>query len=253
MLIAIAAALIAATSTQAVSDTIFLEVGARQVDGRIFKPHAARVRVYTGDRLTADWVNELTVGDSAGRPVMRWVTTSQPIDGMPNRPIMVLKQTYDGITMAPLGYSMKSSTGAFIQLSVTDKRVVGTRWTGNDTTVQNVDITLPRIGFIASASDLVPVAAGLKTGDVIVAPVWGPNMKAAEDRIFSTLGDTVVNVEGTPQKSRKVEERRRAGGALLATWYLTLESPYMVYGEVPLANGQVQRMTEVPVAPSSPR
>ncbi len=72
-------------------------------------------------------------------------------------------------------------------------------------------------------------------------------MQKAEDRVFVVLKDTVVDVEGTPQKSRKVDEFRRADRVKLASWYLTLESPYMVYGEVPLANGGVQRMTEVPL------
>ena len=34
---------------------------------------------------------------------------------------------------------------------------------------------------------------------------------------------------------------------LLATWYLLDTSPYMVYGEVPLPNGQVQKMSEVAI------
>jgi hypothetical protein len=54
-------------------------------------------------------------------------------------------------------------------------------------------------------------------------------------------------VEGKPTRSRKVEERRRSDGTLTANWYLLLESPYMVYGEVPLPDGRIQRMTEVSV------
>jgi hypothetical protein len=45
----------------------------------------------------------------------------------------------------------------------------------------------------------------------------------------------------------KVEEHRESDGKLLATWYLLDKSPYMVYGEVPLPDGSVQRMTEVEV------
>lgn len=36
-----------------------------------------------------------------------------------------------------------------------------------------------------------------------------------------------------------------------ATWWLLERSPYMVYGEVPLPNGQVRRMTEVEIPPPS--
>jgi hypothetical protein len=68
-------------------DTLRLDVGSAQIDGRVFRPHAARVRVYLGEerRLSAEWTNELTLGDSANRPVMRWVTrgTRYPAAGNP--------------------------------------------------------------------------------------------------------------------------------------------------------------------------
>ena len=228
-------------------DTVFVEVGHPAIDGRFFRNHAARVRIYRGDTLTAEWVNELVMGDSAGRPVMRWVTTSKPVPAFPNRVLTVLRQTYDAQTLAPLGYWVEASNGAFTRLAIDGKTAKGTRRTPNDSTPRPVEIQIARLGFFAGASDLVPVAAGLKTGQVLVAPVWAPNMASAEDRIFVIQADTVVNVEGTPTKSRKVEERRRSDGTLTANWYLLLESPYMVYGEVPLPDGRVQRMTEVPV------
>ena len=49
-----------------------------------------------------------------------------------------------------------------------------------------------------------------------------------------------------------VEERKQADGKLLATWYLLDKSPYMVYGEVPLPDGSMQRMTEIEI-PMPPR
>jgi hypothetical protein len=227
-------------------DTVFVEVGSRVIDGSVFKPHAARVRVYRGDSLTAEWVNELTLGDSAGRRVMRWVTTGVRVPLIPNRPLSVLRQTYDAVTLAPLGYWSTSSNDAFTQLAFDGPAVRGTRRVAGDTAIRRVESVMPRIGFIAGASDLVPVAAGLKTGMVLVAPVWGPNMAAPEDRVFIVMRDTVVNVEGTPVRARKVEERRREDRSLTANWYLLTESPYMVYGEVPLPDGRIQRMTEVP-------
>ena len=244
---ALAALACASTAHSQSRDTVYVEVGSPAIDGRFFQNHAARVRIYRGDTLTAEWVNELTMGDSAGRRVMRWVTTSKPVPAFPNRVLTVLRQTYDAETLAPLGYWVEASNGAFTRLAIDSKTARGTRRTLNDTTVRPVEIAIARLGFFAGASDLVPVAAGLKTGQVLVAPVWGPNMAAAEDRVFVIQADTVVNVEGTPTKSRKVEERRRSDGLLTANWYLLLESPYMVYGEVPLPDGRIQRMTEVPV------
>jgi hypothetical protein len=231
---------------QAVRDTIFAEVGHPSIDGRLMKPHAARVRIYRGDSLVSQWLNELTLGDSAGRPVMRWVTTGEPVPLFPNRVTSVLRQTYDARTLAPMGYSTMASNGAYARLAIDGKSVKGTRRTAADTTVIRIDAPVPRLGFFSGASDLVPIAAGLRHGTVMVAPVWNPmNPGNAEDRVFTVIGDTTVNVEGTMVRSTKVEERRRGNGSLFANWYLLLESPYMVYGEVPLPDGRVQRMTEV--------
>ena len=66
-------------------------------------------------------------------------------------------------------------------------------------------------------------------------------------RAFAVLGKVDVDVEGTRVNAWKVEERRISDRQLLATWYLVEKSPYMVYGEVPLADGTIQRMTEVEI------
>ncbi len=236
-------------------DTIRIEVGSPALDGRVYKPHAARVRVRVGDssRVTATWTNELTTGDSAGRTVMHWVSkgTQYPAGG--REVTWELRQTYDARTLAPIRYSQTSSAGGFQHLTVTDRRVRGTKRVAGDTAVQQVDVTLDRAGFFAGASDLVPLAVGLKDGAVMTAPVWSPAMTKAEGRIFSVLGKATVDVEGTPVEAWKVEERRESDRVLLATWYLLDRSPYMVYGEVPLPNGQVRRMTEVEIpGPTGP-
>ena len=228
-------------------DTVFTEVGSPAIDGRIFKAHAARVRIYRGDSLVAQWLNELRLGDSAGRPVMRWVTTGEPVPLNPNRVLSVLRQTYDAATMAPLGYSSKANNGAWISLAIDGNRVRGQRRTVTDTTIHDVDITLERPGFFSGASDLVPVAAGLRTSTVIVAPLWSPTVTSPEYRVFAVLGDTTLSIEGQPVRARKVEERRRGDRSLYANWYLLTTEPYMVYGEVALPDGRVQRMTEVGV------
>ena len=234
-------------------DTIRIEVGSTQLDGRVYRPHAARVNVRVGDssRVTGTWTNELTIGDSAGRAVMRWVTKGTQQPGMPQESTWELRQTYDARTLAPLRYALTSSSGARSELAIDGTRVRGTRRGAGDTaTVHSVDVTLDRPGFFAGASDLVPLAVqgGLTAGVVITAPVWSPAMTKAEGRIFSVLGKATVDVEGTPVEAWKVEERRESDRVLLATWYLLDKSPYMVYGEVPLPNGQVRKMTEVEIA-----
>ncbi|MGH7677098.1 MAG: hypothetical protein ACRENU_01450, partial [Gemmatimonadaceae bacterium] len=78
--------------------------------------------------------------------------------------------------------------------------------------------------------------------------IWGPNMTTkSEERIFTVIGKTDVDVEGTVVTAWKVEERRYSDKSLAATWWLLDKSPYMVYGEVPLPDGSIQRMTEVEI------
>jgi hypothetical protein len=230
-------------------DTLRLDVGSPEIDGRVFRPHAARVRVYVGDerRLSAEWTNELTLGDSANRPVMRWVTRGTRYPAAGNPITWELLQTYDAVTLAPYKYTSTSSQGASTQLTIDGRRVRGTRRQPGDSAAQLVDQLLDRRGFFAGASDLVPVAVGLEKGAVMIAPFWSPAMSAAELRIFSVIDKASVNVEGADVTAWKVEEHRASDRRLLATWYLLEDSPYMVYGEVILPNGQVQRMTEVAI------
>src|SRR5687767_4958992 len=93
------------------TDTVGFEVGSDAVDGRVYGPHAARVRVYTdagGATPVSEWTNELTLGDSAGKRVMRWVTKGRR-QGPGGQPVAwELRQTYDARTLAPMGYHMTS-------------------------------------------------------------------------------------------------------------------------------------------------
>jgi hypothetical protein len=235
------------SAASAPADTIRIEVGSPLVNGRVYKPHRARVRVHLGSTDTPptnEWTNELTLGDSAGRPVMRWVTLGQ-FDSTTGQPGFDLRQTFDLETLAPYGYLLTTKNGVRVSLAMDGKRMYGTRKLPKDSVAQQVDEAVPRMGFIASASDLVPLAVGLAPGKVFVAPVWGPNMPRAESRIFTVVGKVPTMVEGKEWQAWKVEERRESDRTLLANWYLVEDSPYMVAGEAFLPNGQVQKFTEI--------
>jgi hypothetical protein len=237
------------------ADTIRLEVGSSEVDGTVYAPHAARVRVWVGPgqgRMRAEWTNVLTVGDSAGRKVHRWVTKGTSLSASGDTVTWELRQTYDARTLAPYGIVRTSSTGLVSALRIDGRRVTGTRRANREAKVDTVSYQIDRPGFVASASDLVPLAVGLKPGLVMIAPIWGPPMTASELRVFSVIGTTDVDVEGTMVNAWKVEERKHVDGRLLATWYLLDKSPYMVYGEVPLPDGSIQRMTEVEIPTPQP-
>lgn len=236
-------------------DTLWLTVGSPEVRNIRFQPHAARVRVRVGEgegRLVSEWTNELTVGDSAGRLVHRWVTlgTSYPADGPPVT--WDLRQHFDAATMAPLSYVNRSSTGSVVSLRFDGTRVTGSRMTAASQEPAPVDLTLDQPGFMAGASDLVPLAVGLVKGSVMVAPVWSPSMPSSELRVFTVIDRVPVTVEGTAMTAWKVSEHRYRNREWLADWYLIDEAPYMVYGEARQADGQIRRMSEVPVLMSRP-
>jgi hypothetical protein len=256
----VAAVLIALASTTgsngaALSDTVRLEVGAKEVDGRVYEPHAARVRVWVGPgegRLRGEWTNVLTHGDSAGRKIHRWVTTGVSITPTGDSLRWELRQTYDAITLQPYGIVRTANNGTSSSLRIDGRKVTGTRRTTRDGPLQDVNYEIDRPGYVASASDLVPAAVGFKPGLVIVVPIWGPPMLASELRAFTVVGKQDVNVEGKVVNAWKVDEHRMSDKKLLATWYLLDKSPYMVYGEVPLADGSIQRMTEIEVPMPKP-
>jgi uncharacterized protein (TIGR02246 family) len=233
------------------SDTIRVDIGSPLVDGRVYKPHAARVRVWVGPgegRMRAEWTNVLTVGDSAGKAVHRWVTTGTQLSPTGDTVRWQLRQTYDARTLQPYGIARTSSTGQMSSFRIDGKAVTGTTRANASAPVQNVSYEIERPGYVASASDLVPLAVGMREGAVILAPIWGPGMQTkSEMRVFTVIGKVDVNVEGTTVNAWKVEERKQGDQRLLATWWLLDKSPYMVYGEVPLPDGSVQRMTEIEI------
>jgi hypothetical protein len=233
------------------ADTLRLEVGSAEVDARWLPPHLARNRVYVGgaETPTSEWTNELTLGDSAGISVMRWVTRGRQRTADGGEATWELRQTYNARTLAPLAYSNTSSTGAHTRFTIDGNRLRGARRLAGQTEEQALDRVLDRLGFMVNASDLVPMGVGLEAGTVTIAPVWGVNMEAPEDRIFAVLGEETVSVEGAEVTAWKVEERVASSGDLVANWYLTESPPYMVYAEVMLPNGQVQRITGVSLDP----
>jgi hypothetical protein len=229
-------------------DTVVLEVGSPLVDGRVYRPHRARVRVHVNSLDTPparEWTNELTVGDSAGRRVARWVTLGQ-FDST-GTPGFNLRQTLDHRTLELLGYRLTTRGGVDILLAIAGRRMRGTRKLPNNPEVQQVDQEVPPAGYLASASDLVPLAAGFKAGAIYLAPLWGPNMPAPEGRVFTVYPRETITVEGYHWQAWKVTEHRHHDGRLMATWWLLEEPPYMVAGEVYLENGTVQKMTEIPL------
>lgn len=229
------------------TDTIYLTMGAPEVDARVYAPHRAKVLVRVGAPdapVIAEWINELQHGDSAGRAVHRWITTGtqMPPDGP--RSTWELRQTYDARALQPYAYSRTGSDGIEIQLRLDGTRVTGRRKV-NAPDFTPVDVTLDQPGYVLGASDLVPMAMELSPGLVIVAPMWGPNMQRTERRVFTVVGQEHKNVEGKHWNAWRIEERRYGDPTLLAVWFMVDESPYMVAGEVYQPNGQVRYMTEV--------
>ena len=228
------------------SDTLRLEVGAKGVDGRVYKPHAARVRTYAPDgKVRSEWTNVLSVRDSAGKQLHFWLTTGAQVTPAGDTVKWELRQVYDAVTLQPYSIVRTATNGMISNLRIDGLRVHGVRRMNASAPEEQIDYSIDRLGFVASASDLVPAAVGFKPGLVVSVPIWGPPMQKAEQRTFTVIGKVDVDVEGTKVNAWKVEEHRVADKKWLGTWYLLDKSPYMVYGEVPLADGTIQRMSEI--------
>lgn len=215
-----------------------LEVGAPEVDGRIYPQHRARNRVYPPNATThsTTWTNQLVLGDSAGVQVMRWIT----LGTQPNGTTWELLQTYNARTLAPMSYSFRNSAGVMKTFGVDGTRVRGRIRTPADTTTRDFDWTLPRLGYWASASDLVPPAVGMRAGAVMSVPVWSGDSIPPVQHYFRVLDQRTVNVEGEDVLAWAIEERVEATDELKATWYMVDRSPYMVLAEIPTPNGTMR-------------
>ena len=212
-----------------------LEVGSAEVDGRMYPPHRARNRVYPPGATTPvnTWTNELTLGDSAGVPVMRWVTLGQQANGTR----WELYQTYNAITLAPMTYSYRNSAGMEKFWGVHGTHIGGHVRLPNDSVARPIDWTLPRLGFMGNASDLVPPAVGMRAGAVMSLPIWSGDSIAPVQHYFRVLEQRQVEVEGETVLAWPIEERVEATDELKATWYMVERSPYMVLAEIPTPNG----------------
>jgi hypothetical protein len=183
------------------------------------------------------------MGDSAGLPVHRWFTRGLPIGPEGVGRSWELVQTYDARTLAPRTYHRWSGDGSSMRLRIDGMRITGVQHVPGEATPRTIDWTIDRPAFFAGASDLIPMSMEMRAGMVMTAPVWSPGMDGVEVRVFSVLGEERVRVEGSDVTAWRVEERGERTGQLIATWYLTGSSPYMVLGEVPLADGRTQRIT----------
>ena len=231
----------------ATGDTIHLEVGSPEIDGRVFPSHSARNRTYVGegDRPVSTWTNDLTVGDSAGMQVHRWVSRGVGLSPEGEGISWELHQTYDARTLAPLTYYRWSDDGRSMRLRIEGTRVRGEERIPGEPGPRTIDRTIDRPGFFAGASDLVPMAIDLRPGLVVTAPVWAPAMDVTQVRVFSVIGTERVRVEGEEVTGWKIEERVRGSERILSTWYVTDESPFMLLAEGELADGRRQRITGV--------
>jgi hypothetical protein len=89
------------------------------------------------------------------------------------------------------------------------------------------------------------MAIALRPGLVVTAPVWSPAMERTQVRVFTVLGRERLRVEGDDVTGWKIEERIRGNDRVLATWYVTDVSPFMLLGESTLPDGRRQRITGV--------
>lgn len=231
-------------------DTIRVEVGGAQVDGRYYPAHIGHNRVIqVGGPVpdtSAQWINTLTIGDSAGMAVHRWHTggTSRTQAGVAYR--LDIWQTFDARTQELYDYHLRNSLGGETRFTVRNGRVLGTQRFANGT-VNPLEFTLPRRGFPSGAADLIPpaVVGGLREGLVIVMPVWNVPSQNVVEQTWTVVRRTNVALGGRDVPAWELDIFNAAGVQTGKIW-LAEASPYMVRWDVMNAQGLVvTRMTGV--------
>lgn len=227
-------------------DTLHLAVGSPQVNGAIYRPHKGRVvrLVIDGARVdtTADWLNTLVIGDSAGRTVHRWHTGgwSQGPSGTRNR--FDLWSTFDGRTLALLGWRFEGGSGFRASLAIDGAAVKGTVKPPAAAEPNAVDFTLPEAGFASGAADLIPYAVGLRDGLTMTLPLWTPPGQKMERQIWTVVGREPFAYEGRRVPSWVMDHftpgNPKAQGRI---WFID-EPPYVVRWELYQQDGKVVRM-----------
>lgn len=240
----------AGQSSDRPSAAVHVPVGSPLVDGSVYQPHVGRVirlRI-EGDRIdtTAVWTNTLVIGDSAGRPVHRWHTSgwSGPPGGARNR--FDLWSTFDGKTLALLGWHMKGATGFEARLAADGRTVRGTMKPPSASEPQPVEFELPEAGFASGAADLIPYAVGLREGLTMTFPLWSPPGRGIETQTWTVTKRDSVSFDGRTVPSW-VMEHFDAGepDAKGRIWFVD-EPPYVVRWDLFGEEGVVIRMIGEP-------
>lgn len=228
------------------ADTVHVEVGSPLVNGSVYQPHVGRVvqlRI-TGERTdtTADWLNTLVIGDSAGRVVHRWHTGGWSGQPGAKRNEFNLWSTFDGRTLALLGWHLKGGGGFEARLAVDGKTVRGTLKPPASDTVQHVQFELPEAGFASGAADLIPYAVGLREGLTMTLPLWSPPGRKFERETWTVTARDTVQFDGRAVPSWVMEQFAPGGTTAKGRIWFVDEPPYVVQWDVLHEDGTLVRM-----------
>lgn len=232
------------------ADTIHVPVGSPAVDGSVYRPHVGRVTRLRieGDRTdtTAVWLNTLEIGDSAGRPVHRWLTSgwSGPPGGARNQ--FDLRSTFDGRTLALMGWHMKAGSGFEARLAVDGRSVRGTMKPPSAAEPQAVEFELPEAGFASGAADLIPYAIGLREGLTMTLPLWSPPGRTLETQVWTVTGIQQIEFDGRTVPSWVMEHFDVGDPAPKGRIWFVDEPPYVVQWDLFPEEGVLIRMIGEP-------
>ncbi len=178
-------------------DTTTVSVGAAFVDGRIYRPHVARVvrSVTRAGRITeqATFTNDLSIAQRDGSPVI--VIRTQADSGVPD-PTWGLETVLDRRTMALRHWAMHSARRS-ITLDVDGAHLTGSA-TRPDSGSSPIDLTLAEPAYLDGVLDATIGAVSLRPGLVLRVPTFG--IEAANRRTtwrsFRVAGRDTVSIGG---------------------------------------------------------
>jgi hypothetical protein len=231
------------------ADTLCVAVGSEMISGLELPVHGSKIDRFQLDPGQAPrnigWItNVMSIGDTAGRPVFRFITEGearQP-NGQANR--YTLYTTFDRKTTALLGYFISGSLGREVRLTLDGNRVRGTIRPSADAAVQPVDVTLSRPGFLGSSMDIQLALLPLRPGLTIELPVWMPGMTDAESRWYVVVSQGTAKMGGKTVDAWVTEEWNADRSRKLSTMNVIKSAPFMEWQEFDQPSGGKLRLVQ---------
>lgn len=219
------------------SEPVTIRLGDKSVDGRIFKPHLARITqssIRNGQtQLMWTATNDALLTEINGKKALRIVTEGAS-DIEPKRTwhgdILMFLQSLE-----PISYDWKISNGNSAIFKFEGTRIVGNLKNAVKNTEQKLDEDLGLMTTIGGIEDVVVGALPLKVGYSAKIPVYQLGQNGVQWKTYLVTGTKKVTISGQEVNAWVVEEQGKSKN----TMWLVDQPPYMVKWEFVMPDGGI--------------